>query len=103
MELLIDQVVVTDKEVEIRYVVPTSPDGPHHPFCHLRTDYLPLLPLLALGWHLGKDERLPTQTSASPSEEEPSAQRGYSGQPVDQDDRSWRRRARLRWWEKGKG
>jgi site-specific DNA recombinase len=40
VELLIDQVVVTDEEVEIRYVVPTSPEGPHHPFCHLRTDYL---------------------------------------------------------------
>jgi site-specific DNA recombinase len=40
VELLIDQVVVTDEEVEIRYVVPTSPEGPHHPFCHLCTDYL---------------------------------------------------------------
>ncbi len=47
VELLIDQVVVTDEEVEIRYVVPTSPEGPHLPFCHLRTDYLPLLPPLA--------------------------------------------------------
>jgi len=46
VELLIDQVVVTDEEVEIRYVVPTFPDGPHHPFCHLRTDYLDGLP----GW-----------------------------------------------------
>jgi site-specific DNA recombinase len=44
VELLIDQVVVTDEEVEIRYVVPTSPEGPHHPFCHLRTDYLDSLP-----------------------------------------------------------
>ncbi len=43
VELLIDQVVVTDEGVEIRYVVPTSPEGPHRPFCHLRTDYLPLL------------------------------------------------------------
>ncbi len=46
VELLIDQVVVTDEEVEIRYVVPTSLEGPHHPFCHLRTDYLDGLP----GW-----------------------------------------------------
>jgi hypothetical protein len=44
VELLIDQVVVTDEEVEIPYVVPTSPEGPHHPFCHLRTDYLNGLP-----------------------------------------------------------
>jgi site-specific DNA recombinase len=40
VELLIDRVIVTDEEVEIRYVVPTSPEGPHQPFCHLRTDYL---------------------------------------------------------------
>ena len=40
VELLIDQVVVIDEEVEIRYVIPTSPEGPHLPFCHLRTDYL---------------------------------------------------------------
>src|SRR4051794_39579207 len=32
VELLIDQVVVTDEEVEIRYVVPISPEKPHHPF-----------------------------------------------------------------------
>jgi len=44
VELLIDQVVVTDEEVEIRYVIPTSPEGPHHPFCHFRTDYLDSLP-----------------------------------------------------------
>jgi site-specific DNA recombinase len=46
VELLIDQVVLTDEEVEIRYVVPTSPEGPHRPFCHLCTDYLDSLP----GW-----------------------------------------------------
>jgi site-specific DNA recombinase len=44
VELLIDRVIVTDGEVEIRYVVPTSPDGPHQPFCRLRTDYLDGLP-----------------------------------------------------------
>jgi hypothetical protein len=40
VELLIDRVVVTDGEVEIRYVLPTSPDGPHPPYCHLRKDHL---------------------------------------------------------------
>ena len=40
VELLIDRVIVTDEAVEIRYVIPTSPEGPHQPFCHLRTDYL---------------------------------------------------------------
>src|SRR5207244_1669355 len=39
-ELLIDRVVVTDGQVEIRYVLPTSPDGPHRPFCQLRKDHL---------------------------------------------------------------
>jgi len=33
-------VVVTDGEVEIRYVLPTSPDGPHPPYCQLRKDHL---------------------------------------------------------------
>jgi len=44
VELLIDRVSVTDEEVEIRYVVPTSPEGPYRPFCQLRTDYLLLKP-----------------------------------------------------------
>ena len=47
VELLIDRVIVTDEEVEIRYVVPTSPEGPHQPFCHLRTDYLLPFPQVA--------------------------------------------------------
>ncbi len=38
-ELLIDCVVVTDAEVEIRYVMPLSRAGPHRRFCHLRLDY----------------------------------------------------------------
>ena len=39
VELLIDRVIVTDEEVEIRYVIPTQPEGPHTPFMHLRTNY----------------------------------------------------------------
>jgi site-specific DNA recombinase len=39
-ELLIDRVIVTDGDVEIRYVLPTSSDGPHRPFCQLRKDHL---------------------------------------------------------------
>ena len=39
-ELLINRVVVTDGQVEIRYVLPTSPDGPHRPFCQLCKDHL---------------------------------------------------------------
>src|SRR5258706_16433043 len=39
VELLIDRVVVTDGDVEIRYVIPTTPASEHVRFCHLRTDY----------------------------------------------------------------
>jgi len=39
VELLIDRVVVTNDVVEIRYVIPTSPNGEHTRFCHLRKDY----------------------------------------------------------------
>jgi site-specific DNA recombinase len=39
-ELLIDRVIVTDDQAEIRYVLPTTPDGPHRPFCQLRKDHL---------------------------------------------------------------
>src|SRR5712691_7242339 len=40
VELLIDRVIVNDTQVEIRYVVPTGPNGETTPFCHLRLDYL---------------------------------------------------------------
>ena len=39
VELLIDRVVVTHEQVEIRYVIPTSPKGEQSRFCHLRIDY----------------------------------------------------------------
>jgi site-specific DNA recombinase len=39
-ELLIDHVIVTHDQVEIRDVVPTGPKGETTPFCHLRLDYL---------------------------------------------------------------
>jgi site-specific DNA recombinase len=40
VELLIDRVVVTNDDVEIRYVVPTSDSSLHTRFCQLRQDYL---------------------------------------------------------------
>ena len=40
VELLIDRVIVTDNEVEIRYVIPTHARGETTHFCHLRLDYL---------------------------------------------------------------
>jgi site-specific DNA recombinase len=39
VELLIDQVVVEEERVEIRYAIPLSRAGPHVPFCRLRFDY----------------------------------------------------------------
>jgi site-specific DNA recombinase len=39
VELLIDRVVVTDDEVEIRYAIPTSRCSEHVRFCLLRSDY----------------------------------------------------------------
>jgi site-specific DNA recombinase len=41
--LLIDRAIVSDGQVEIRYVVPTGPKGETVPFCHLRLDYFNLL------------------------------------------------------------
>ncbi len=39
VELLIDRVIVTDSDVEIRYVFPTSSNSELIRFCHLRSDY----------------------------------------------------------------
>jgi site-specific DNA recombinase len=49
--LLVDRVVVTDADVEIRYVLPTSPESEHVRFCHLRKDYFddPAMSAEALG------------------------------------------------------
>jgi hypothetical protein len=46
VELLIDHVIVTHDQVEIRSVVPTGLKGETTPFCHVRLDYLNLPPLL---------------------------------------------------------
>jgi site-specific DNA recombinase len=40
VELLIARVIVTADQGEIRYVVPTGPQGETTPFCHVRLDYL---------------------------------------------------------------
>jgi hypothetical protein len=39
VELLIDRVVVTHEDVEIRYVIPTSPRSEPSRFCDVRTEY----------------------------------------------------------------
>ena len=39
VELLIDRVLVDDEKVEIRYVIPLTPESENIRFCHLRSDY----------------------------------------------------------------
>jgi site-specific DNA recombinase len=39
IEWLVVRVIVTDGEVEIRYAIPTSPNGEATRFCHLQSDY----------------------------------------------------------------
>jgi len=46
VELLIDRVIVSNGEVEIRYVVPTSRESENTRFCLLRTDYFRPVTLL---------------------------------------------------------
>lgn len=50
VELLIDRVIVTDGQVEIRYVIPTNPKGEQAAFCQLHQDYFD---------HIGGANRLP--------------------------------------------
>ena len=64
--LLIDRVIVTDAEVEIRYVLPTNPESEHVRFCHLRKDYFDhpspwqhLEPGWALRWRLAGGDPYP--------------------------------------------
>jgi site-specific DNA recombinase len=48
VELLIDRVLVANDQVEIRYVIPTHPQGESSRFCHLRKDYFnPIVEILA--------------------------------------------------------
>ena len=48
MELVIDRVLVDNGDVEIRYVIPTTPRGETTRFYQLRKDYfqVPLVPWL---------------------------------------------------------
>jgi len=39
VELLVDRVIVSDSDVEIRYAIPTNSGSEHVRFCHLRSDY----------------------------------------------------------------
>jgi site-specific DNA recombinase len=49
VELLIDRVLVSDGEVEIRYVIPLSAGSEKVRFCHLRKDYFALPALVVQG------------------------------------------------------
>ncbi len=55
VELLIDRVIVTEGDVEIRYVIPTTPESEHIRFCHLRTDYICAPNLVPFSdWHISQ-------------------------------------------------
>ena len=67
VELLIDRVIVTDEAVEIRYVMPTSPDGPHHRFCHLRKDHFAPEAARVLSHHdMGRERAVTDQVPQPP-------------------------------------
>src|SRR5262249_43130865 len=70
VELLIDRVVVTGDDVEIRYAFPIGPAGETGRFCHLRVDYLrapylvgagqpPIAEQVRIGPRLGRGVRGP--------------------------------------------
>ncbi|MDP9314426.1 MAG: recombinase family protein [Chloroflexota bacterium] len=50
VELVVDRVVVTNDEVEIRYVIPTTAASEHVRFCHLRADYFLRKAEALVGW-----------------------------------------------------
>src|SRR5262249_26012832 len=56
VELLIDRVVVTGDDVEIRYAFPIGPAGETGRFCHLRVDYLGDPDLIGSGHHEALDQ-----------------------------------------------
>jgi site-specific DNA recombinase len=58
IEWLIARVIVTNGEVEIRYVIPTSPAGETDRFCHLRSDH-------RRGVRLDQDDRWTAQDALS--------------------------------------
>src|SRR5215212_658807 len=95
VELLIDRVIVADEEVEIRYVIPTTPNGPYQPFCHLRTDYLSLLQDLAARWCVGTAKYGAARALADLLRQGSAAQRGHRRLAVGQDHRCGRRSARI--------
>jgi site-specific DNA recombinase len=84
VELLIDRVVVTNDDVDIRYAIPLTPESEQVRFCHLRSDYRYHIctyrrrlavpgtysgPVFADGRWLG-DGRLPRPPSDSESSED---------------------------------
>lgn len=67
VELLIDRVVVTDGDVEIRYVIPTTPSSEQGRFCHLRKDYFDLkTQCVTVDERLGSQEQIATEEDYMP-------------------------------------
>jgi site-specific DNA recombinase len=102
LELLIDRVIVTDGAVEIRYVIPTGPEGEHQPFSRLRTDHLQLYAWLPPGRGVGEHP--------PPLRRHAARGRGAGGQPLggnrrypEREDHGERRPARLGCGEAAEG
>jgi transposase len=85
VELLIDRIIVTDGEVEIHYVIPTTPASEHVRFSHLRTNYLLLLSPVAQRRDLGGDPHGAARTGAPSSGAGAHPERGHPGESVGQD------------------
>lgn len=84
VDLLIDRVVVTDGDVEIRYVIPTTEPSLHTRFCHLRTDYFQVEPVDVRPPEDGEVGR----AGAAPPQPEQRGDAGLTRQPLhlDQDE-----------------
>ncbi|MFL5883335.1 MAG: recombinase family protein, partial [Actinomycetota bacterium] len=81
VELLIDRVVVTDGQVEIRYVIPTTDHSTKTRFCHLRTDYFQVEPA-----HLGRPDQIQVElTGAGPPPPQHLWWARLGGDPLDLD------------------
>jgi len=84
--LLIDRVIVTNADVEIRYALPTSPESERVRFCHLRKDYFgppaadePAQDVGRLGLLVGAEEGLRLLLAARVAHQHPADRHPHAG------------------------
>jgi hypothetical protein len=90
VELLIDRVIVSDGEVEIRYVMPTCKNSEQIRFCHLQLDYRTGSPA--------------NQTTPSPDagiEELPNRRSGDRWHRISREGQKAAIQNRPTWWQQG--